>query len=757
MNVRVSKVVSRGLLALAFLVMGATLLIALTTFPRQVPGQIVVVPSERTESVEHAAERLRRNPEAETDPSLGDAPAVWNELEEHRAGGATFTADVWDPFIWISLVVILLWVGTGALIVGRQPRNAAGWIFVIIGLGFLIEIFANALVVKGVKVDPGSVPLLDLWAMVAEYALLPIGLLPLLFLLYPDGRPPTPRWRWAGRALFLGLAVAAIGFVLTPGPLNNLADAGIVYFNPTGLPALADVAGGITAVGAVTALVASFLTILAVRGRFRRSRGEERQQLRWLVFVATLAGVLFLILFGLGAVISDGWRVFGVDFFDAMFILLALVLTLGIPAAYLIAIFKHGLWGLDVVIRKTVQYAVLVAAFTLLAVLVLLAIPALVLGTGSDISPVPVLVLAALLALAFTWIRGPARALANRIVYGKRATPYEVLSEFSDNVGETYSAEDVVPRMAGLLGEATGARVARVWLRLGSEFRPAAAWPADAEARGPVRAAADELPDFDLEVAFEVRHQGDLLGALTLAMPPNDPMNPTKERLARDLAGQAGLVLRNARLIEELRASRQRLVVAQDEERRRIERNIHDGAQQELVALGVQLGLAQKLASDAAPKVAELLDRLREQATGALDNLRDLARGIYPPLLADQGLATALSAQIRKAPVPVDLEADDIGRYRQEVEAAVYFSTLEALQNVAKYAKASTATVKLWARDSTLSFSVTDDGVGFDPSSTDYGTGLQGIDDRLAALGGEVQVRSRPGSGTSILGWVPIV
>jgi signal transduction histidine kinase len=150
-------------------------------------------------------------------------------------------------------------------------------------------------------------------------------------------------------------------------------------------------------------------------------------------------------------------------------------------------------------------------------------------------------------------------------------------------------------------------------------------------------------------------------------------------------------------------------------------------------------------------------------AAGALENLRDLARGIYPPLLAEQGLVPALEAQARTAPVPVTVEANGLGRYPQEAEAAVYFCALEALQNVAKYARASRATIRLAgpggpdspAAASALEFSVTDDGAGFDPGASGYGTGLQGMADRLAALGGGLQVRSEPGHGTTVTGRLP--
>jgi signal transduction histidine kinase len=199
-----------------------------------------------------------------------------------------------------------------------------------------------------------------------------------------------------------------------------------------------------------------------------------------------------------------------------------------------------------------------------------------------------------------------------------------------------------------------------------------------------------------------------------------------------------------------------RLVAAQDGERRRIERNIHDGAQQELVAVGVKLGLARTLLPRDPAKTSELLTQLEAESREALENLRDLARGIYPPLLADAGLYAALEAQARKAPLPVTVEADGVVRYPQEVESAVYFSVLEALQNVTKYADASQALIRLSANQGELRFEVEDDGRGFDPMSTPKGSGLTNLTDRLEALGGSIDVRSAPGEGTALAGRIPI-
>jgi signal transduction histidine kinase len=218
---------------------------------------------------------------------------------------------------------------------------------------------------------------------------------------------------------------------------------------------------------------------------------------------------------------------------------------------------------------------------------------------------------------------------------------------------------------------------------------------------------------------------------------------------------QAGLAERE-RLRRELQASRARLVAASDAARRKLERDIHDGAQQQLVSLSVKLGLAEQLVARDPDKALTLLGELKTEAVDAMTNLRDLARGIYPPLLADKGLAEAIGSQARKAAVPTTVLGGDVGRYAPEIEAAVYFCTLEALQNVAKYANASRATVSVERVDGHIAFEITDDGSGFDVDGARHGSGLQGMSDRVEALGGQLDVRSTPGRGTTIAGRVPV-
>jgi len=271
------------------------------------------------------------------------------------------------------------------------------------------------------------------------------------------------------------------------------------------------------------------------------------------------------------------------------------------------------------------------------------------------------------------------------------------------------------------------------------------------------------LPQIDsVDRALPVRYQGELLGAITLTKRAGESLSPMEQTLVGDLASQAGLMLKNVGLttdlrarLDELRASRQRLVSAQDAERRRIERNLHDGAQQHLVALKMKVGLLEPLITKDAARAAALASEVKGEADEALETLRDLARGIYPPLLASEGLVAALKAQARRAPIPVEVVDEGVARYPPEIEAAVYFCCLEALQNVGKYAGATAASIRLSGENGHLGFEVRDDGAGFDPANVPAGSGLTGMNDRIDAVGGRLVVSSSPGEGTCVTGSLP--
>jgi signal transduction histidine kinase len=207
---------------------------------------------------------------------------------------------------------------------------------------------------------------------------------------------------------------------------------------------------------------------------------------------------------------------------------------------------------------------------------------------------------------------------------------------------------------------------------------------------------------------------------------------------------------------EELRGSRARVVAAADAERSRIERDLHDGAQQHLVALVVNLQLARQLVDSDPAAAKTLLEEIGRDARDALDSVRELAYGIYPPLLLDRGLAEALSAAASRVEIPSQVEATAVDRYPIEVEATVYFCCVEALQNVAKHAGAGArATIRAWHEQGLLLFEVVDDGAGFDQNAK-RGAGLTNMSDRLGALDGRLTISSEPGGGTRVSGTIPL-
>jgi signal transduction histidine kinase len=659
-----------------------------------------------------------------------------------------FTAAAWNVpiqpnefgFKGYAIAMALVVGGVGAVLASRVPRNPIGWLFCLAGvLSGVVAVTAEyarwALIER-----QGTIVGALTSAWVQEWLWIPLAVtLAMVAWIFPTGSYLSSRWR---RASFL-----AIALTLVPTVLNALLPRLTIFAgfrNPFGLRA--------TWVQPVANASVTFLLLTLVGGavsavvRYRRGRSIERQQIRWLLLpVAALAclvgyyGALLL----LGADQNSGIAKISEYFVIAAFV--------GIPISVGFGVLKYRLYDIDVVINKTVVYGAIAVLITAVYLIVVIGVGSLI---GYASNPVLSAIAAAIVALAFQPARRWAQRLANRVVYGKRATPYEVLARLGERLEGEYATEDVLDRIAAAVADGVGAERSVVWLRGGNELRPAAVRPSGSSAATVV--AGDDLPEQIEGIrVFPVRHRGETLGAIGVAKPVSDPLTPVDEKLVADVAAQAGLVVRNVRLIEDLRASRRRLVTAQDEERRRLERNIHDGAQQQLVALTVKARLAQQLLERDPAKARALIEQIQGETTDALEDLRDLARGIYPPLLADKGLVAAVEAQARKAPIPVGVDADGIGRFDRDVEAGIYFCVLEALNNVAKYANASHVDVRLADGDGHLAFEVRDDGEGFDQASGRTGTGIQGMADRLSALGGTLEVASRPTEGTIVRGRVP--
>ncbi len=649
-------------------------------------------------------------------------------------------------FLGALVLTTLAWGFVGSLLAGQLPRNPVGWLLssaALIGavsalmLGILSLEQAGRVSIEGAR--------LAVWFVIVVPLATVSSLLFLAFLYFPDGRL-AGRWARVGvMAAIVSGMLLLVGFAGRSQP--GFEELGLV--TPGWLRAIPMIDGFVGA-GGLSSLLAFVCAVASVGIRYRRADPTDRRPLRWVFRLILGLAVLPLPAIALAAFLQEAWFAFII-----VTLIGGVVVLFALPAALLVGVLRSRLFEVELQLKRTLVVGAVVLFVVLVFFVVIFVVSTMFAGTGGSVDPLAIVV-GIVIALGIGPVRRWAHRGADRLLYGERATPYEVLSEFSDRLGTTYSTEDVLPRMVQLLAAGTGATETRVWIRSGGELRSVAVHPVDAAPIEPVALDGGAMPAIPGAVAsFPVDHGGSLLGALSLTMSKADPMDESKERLARDLAGQAGLVLRNVTLIEDLRDSRRRIVTAQDERARKLERDIHDGAQQQLVALSVKLRLAEQLTDRDPAKAREVLSQLQGDATDALENLRDLARGIYPPLLADQGLVAALTAQARKSVVPVVIEGDGVGRFDADVESAVYFSCLEALQNVAKYAEATGARITLSDGQEALRFAVADDGRGFDTGAASRGSGLLGIEDRLAALGGTMEIRSSPGQGTTIAGVVP--
>jgi signal transduction histidine kinase len=380
-----------------------------------------------------------------------------------------------------------------------------------------------------------------------------------------------------------------------------------------------------------------------------------------------------------------------------------------------------------------------------------------------------------IVALGFEPARSWWERLAGRWFHHGRATPYDVLSCFTESVIADPDASDrtsdafadMPTRMARLLAEGTGAQWTEVWLVVNGQQDRAASWP-EHISTGPdhSRTAATVLTQ---DVVFD----GEQLGMLRLQPPDGESLGPVEERLFSGLAAQSGPVLHRARLradlarraeelaarAEELQSSRQRLVDAHDTERRRLERDIHDGAQQHLVALVVNLRLAQTLAGKAPDRARVVLDEQVGAVDTAIATLVDLSGALYPQALSDRGVAAALDSVLGSVLgagiVPVHVVDHGLGRHAEAIEAALYFCAVEAVQNAVKHAAASAVTVELSADSDEARLVVRDDGVGYDDTTVIPGSGLGNMRDRIDAVGGELAIRSVAGRGVEVAAVVP--
>ena len=404
------------------------------------------------------------------------------------------------------------------------------------------------------------------------------------------------------------------------------------------------------------------------------------------------------------------------------------------------------------------------------------------------------MVAAGLAAVSFGPVRRRLLLSANRLVFGTRNAPDDLIRAFASRLTRTTPMEELLLQLTESLVRTMDLTRADVYTGSGEVLERAAGVPADHHRRSVivtererpavVRAGVSGNPwvkvwlpelapdddDHQLRVA-PIRNAGELLGLLVVERaPPAEAFSEDDDRILTDLAREVGLALHNVQLdsalqhtlaelrvqAAELRESRARIVASGDAERRRLERDIHDGAQQNLAALAIELRLVRDLIAADPSTAAEMIDGMNAEVQQTIRDLRELAHGIYPPLLVDGGLGPALRAAAARSPLNVSVDVCTTDRFDQNTEAAIYFCCLEALQNSTKHAPGSTAGIRVWCDAAELFFQIADDGPGFDPETTPRGHGLVNMADRLGAIGGSVRWRSAPGEGVEVSGAVPL-
>ncbi len=488
--------------------------------------------------------------------------------------------------------------------------------------------------------------------------------------------------------------------------------------------------------------------VLLLGLRYRRLQPELRLQVRW----PLAATICFAGLFALGLVVPDG----------AMPNWLSQLLwdvTLPLfPLAIAIALLRYRLLDIDLVIRRSLVYGVLWLAIAI-GYVGLAAVLGLAAGQRLPITLATLLTIGA--TVAFQPARSRLEQLADRWVFGERVSGYQLLRRLGAALETTVEVSDLGMRLAVAVRSALGLR----WVRVSTHRLTGEAAALDPVGWEGISAHEAALA----EVIVPLVHGSDLVGVIECGARVRGDLTETDHDLLATLGRQAALALRNARLAAdlsdqlelmrvqalELAESRARIVRAQDAERKRIERDLHDGVQQQLVNLAARLRRATRMRP---PDLQRSVQELAGEAEETVFALQDFSRGIYPSVLSDEGLAPALWSHAQRLPVSVELDvAPDVAgqRFGREREAALYFVALEAIVNAQKHASADRIQVSLRRAGPNLRLEVIDDGRGLaTPGRTD-GTGMQNMKDRVAALGGRFEVRSRPGQGTHVVAAIP--
>jgi signal transduction histidine kinase len=646
-----------------------------------------------------------------------------------------FTHQFFTPVATFTFGVV------GALVVSRHPRNAIGWLFCATGFLSALNMFsvgyaqydefvATTNTLPGVAVAQW----LNIWVWMLNM------ILPLTFvlLLFPDGRLLSRRWRAISWAAGLGSAVLLFSAAFHPGPIE---DMGITEPNPFGIAGAAEVLEVLMSVSAVILFVGILGSIASVVVRYRRSRGIERAQVKWLAY----AGILVIAGMVVGSILVSIWPDSPVA--EELSIVISSAAITGIVVATGIAILRYRLWDIDIIINRTLVYMSLSGLIVGMYVVIVGSLG----GLFQTSSTLPVSLLATgIVAMLFQPLRERLQRTVNRFMYGERDEPYRVLGRLSERLETVVVSQSVLPTIVETVAEALKLPYAAIALREDRRFVIAAEYVPTPDANGKP-GEIEKLP---------LVYQSETIGQLMLAPRVRGEQFSQKDRhLLETIARQAGVAAFNVRLTQDLQRSREQLVTTREEERRRLRRDLHDGLGPALASTSFKLDAIYNVADHNPAVVKKLVTELKTQMQEALRDIRRIAYDLRPPALDELGLVGALREHIashnQTQGLQITLEApESLPLLSAAIEVAAYRIALEAITNISRHARARHGNVRLsLAKD--LCLEIKDDGCGL-PDAVRAGVGLMSMRERAEELGGICTIDALPQGGTGVIARLPL-
>jgi signal transduction histidine kinase len=613
----------------------------------------------------------------------------------------------------LHAVAAPLYAVLGAVILPRRPGHPVGRLFAAVAVAASVTVVAAAF--AGLR--PAA------WVLEWSFPVA-LGLIPMIFLVYPDGRLPSPRWAWVrwlvGGATGVAVVLFAYASWRSPGALSQIGGD---------LPAdveLAVLAGG---VAYVLIFAGAAAAVVSVGRRWARSSGDERLQVEALALCA--GGIPVALVLDFFFSVPEAWLAVGA----------------AIPVAATVGILKYRLYDVDLVLNRSLVYSALTVLVVGTYVAVVLASAPLLADSGEEVSPV---LATAVVAVAFEPARARIQRTVNRWLYGDRDDPFEVVSRLSRRLEAAADHTPVLPRVAETVVETLRVPYAAVEVADGDGFR----------------LVADHGRPGIEPTAYPMTYQGDVVGRLLVSpRAEGRSFSPAEERLLRNLAAQAGMATHAGTLTDDLRRSRERIVRSREEERRRLRRELHDGLGPALAGMTMQVGSARVLAAQDAD-VDEPLSHLEQGLQLCVREVRRIVDDLRPPELEQLGLVGALRSQAAAfagadgSGLSVVVEAgEDVRDLPAAVEIAAYRIAMEAVTNSVRHSGGHRCRVCLQTGDRTggpMVVEVTDDGVGI-PARWEPGVGLLSMRERSEELGGALRVERRPDGGTLVRAELPLV